>query len=220
VTRLSSEFFGYDDEPEAFGSAPEFHVDREQAAAEDVCERDVLGVVGARPSELTGEAPGFLTDADVLYACDRRLGERGAGGLSLLCGQLAAPLAVMQDRVRLRPQQRRSDERLLGKCPKAGRGDARLDRDVRVNRERQRPWRDCCSQATTFGIGSPHAVLSQPQLAGALAISAGSPVTAPLALPRAAVIDEWSFSTSLCRRSLRVTPQILAPATQGRHAHE
>jgi hypothetical protein len=122
-----SEFFGGDDEPEVFGSAPEFHVDREQAAAEDVCERDVS-----------------------------------------------------------------------------------------VDRQRQRSWRDCASQATTFGIGSPHAVLSQPQLAGMLAISGGASDTAPLAPLWPAATTEWSFSMSLCKRSLRVTTRILAPTTPGK----
>ena len=110
----------------------------------------------------------------------------------------------------LRPHQCRGDERLFGKRLKAVRGDARLDRDVGVDRERQRPWRDCCSQATTFGIGSPHAVLSQPQLAGALAISGGGPGVAPLALSCVTATVEWPFPKSLRRRSLSFIPRILA----------
>lgn len=117
-----SELFGYDDEPQMFGSAPEPHVEREQTTAEYLCERDVLG------------------------------------------GQFAAP------------------------------------------------WRDCASQATTFGIGSPHAVLSQPQFAGALAISGGSSAFAVGPAP----LRPWSFATSLRRRSLSFIPLILAPGGRAR----
>src|SRR5271166_5911353 len=219
------QLLGRYDKPESLRAAPQTHVDREQAAPEDVCERDVFRVVGLRPTKLVRKAPGLIPDAGVLDAGDRRTGEHGAGRESLLGGQIAAPLAVMQDRVSLRPHERWSDESLTSKSFKAGRCDARLDSEAGVNCERQRPWRDSSTHATTFGIGSPQAVCSQPQLAGTLAISGGpcegsASLSAVPFSPRAARIstigsrsESGSASRSFWAFSRVVMPPILSPRT-------
>ena len=278
----ASELAGCHDKPKSLRAAPQAHVDREQAASEDVCERNVFRVwmvdctvvcscpggaqgragrgrrvkplldgkgeredkgqrrpcvpsgpqdcainhPSLRPSKLVGEAPGLIADTGVLDTGDRRCGEHGAGRQRLLCGQVATPPAVMQDRLGLRPHERWSDESLTSKSLKAGRCDARLDSEAGVNCERQRPWRDSSTHATTFGIGSPQAVFSQPQLAGTLAISGGScegsaSLSASPFSPRAARIstigsrsESGSASRSFCAFSRVVMTRILplAPA--------
>lgn len=73
-------------EPESSGAFVKRAVERHQPAAKDLCQGDVLGVVGATPAELLREAPGLLSELRLLGPAHR------AGFQPLVLGRSATQL--------------------------------------------------------------------------------------------------------------------------------
>ena len=101
-----------DNEPEAISSATEPHVEGHEPAAEHVGNREVFGVVGLGPAELTGDLPCPERQTIRTPLGDPELATEKAFQclLAKLLGNVAAEDQLVKDRRRLAPEQRRSDQ--------------------------------------------------------------------------------------------------------------
>ncbi len=80
-----------DHEPEPCGPTTQPRVKRDEAAAEDMSERDVIGVVGLGPAELVGHGPGSHWKRLGLHARNRRGQHALKHRFGLVAPELAPP---------------------------------------------------------------------------------------------------------------------------------
>lgn len=158
-----------DDEAQPIGAAPQPAVDGHEAAAVELRQRHVLGVVGLRPAEFFGDFPCPHREPVRPPLADRQLPRQKPlqGQLREGIGDVTAKGHLMEDRWDLAPQQRRRDQ-----LPSVVQADAcllsspvkrQLDRQARVyDQHAQCDSRERRTAAATSGIGSPVKVSPQP----------------------------------------------------------
>jgi len=197
------------DEAEPIGTPPQRPVERHQPAAEDLSQRDVLGVVGPPPAELLGDLPGRTPEVRLIDPADRAAFEMLVLESRVLGADLSFQQSEMKGRASLGPHQGRSDEiRVSQRLEAIGRTD-RGDRDGGIDDEGQRrPRRASCSSATQFGCGVPSSKVFHSSGSPTMSSSAsGSSTTMIRALE---IWGSLRASTSRCSWSRVAMPASLA----------
>jgi hypothetical protein len=149
-------FVGCDHEAEAIGSAPQSHVERDEATSEDLGQGDVLSVVGFGPAELVGDSPCFIAQLRGLLDADRHLSVSRTTKIGHLVGDVVAPLHLVKRGEHLKVDQGWRDEVFPSEFVEAVGREAEVDCCTRVDDEHlpaQWPARERWTAATTFGIG-------------------------------------------------------------------
>jgi len=197
-----------DDEAEPLCASAQSAVERHQATAEDLCQRDVLGVVGPAPAELLGDLPGSTSELGLIDATNRAVFEVLVLDLRLLGADVALKQPKVQGRTGLRPHQRRGDEIVVTQRLEALGAANRGNRDRGIDDEGQRrPLRASCSSATQFGCGVPSSKVFHASGSPTMSSSAsGSSTTMIRAL---GTWGSLSLSTSRCSWSRVVMPTSL-----------
>jgi hypothetical protein len=198
-----------DDEAEPIGTSAQCPVERHQAAAEDLSQRDVLGVVGPPPAELLGDLPGRPPKVWVVDPANGADFKMLMLESRVLSADLSIQQAEVQGRASLGPHQSRSNEILVSqRLETIGRAD-RGDGDGGIDDEGQRrPRRASCSSATQFGCGVPSSKVFHSSGSPTMSSSAsGSSTTMIRALE---IWGSLRASTSRCSCSRVAMPASLA----------
>lgn len=200
-----------DDESELIGSAPQAQVERDQAAAEDLRERHVFGIVGSGVAELIGETPGTVVQVVGRSPLQRRRIESLQQEGSSLVAELGSEPSLVHEREELGPQQRRRDQLVVAERREAVGLGARSYRDVGIEDERQCPRRERSSNATQLGTGAPSSNVRQAW--GSSAIS-GSPSDSTARSANSAC-SSLQLGASASTRSLAVMLHRVSPEHHG-----
>lgn len=205
-----------DNEAQAVGPSAQPAIDGYEAAVADPRQRDVLGVVGLRPTEILGDFPRSHRQPVRPLLADRKLpGEEPLHGqLGKGVGNIAPKGHLVKHRGNLAPQQRRRDQLASAiessACLLPRAVERQLDRQARVyDQHVQWDSRERRTAATTFGIGSP--VNVSPQPAGSGAISGSSAGSSGMTIRARAALASSRSSTSRSNFSFAVTVQAYRP---------
>lgn len=191
-------------------------IDGDQPAIVQLRKRDVLSVVGLRPTEILSDPPSRRGEIIGPLLANREL----PGQEALYCqlgkgaGDVAPKSHLVKHRRHLAPQQRGRDELASviegSTCLLPGPVERQLDRQARVyDQHAQCDSRERRTAAATFGIGSP--VRVSPQPAGNAAISGSSTSSLGMTIRARAALASSRSSTSRSSFSFAVTVQAYRP---------
>jgi DNA invertase Pin-like site-specific DNA recombinase len=195
--------------PKPLGAASQPTIERHQATAENLRQRDVLGVIGPRVPKLIGDAPGSAPQAFGLSAAHRCGLEPAQQQVGSVRADLFSPLSLVGEGEELRPHQWWRDQFGLAQVGKAFRLRARRHCDVRVKDEHQWPRRDSFSNATQLGTGVPSSKVFQ--ASGSPTISSSPSDSSTTTIRAFGTCGAGRASTSRCSCS-RVAMHSMVPA--------